>query len=228
MPSVAEEVMQGTLLPQAWYVVLDEAAVSVSWSASGRYMAAASASGAVFLFEAETGRQLKRWDAHRFAATLVAWHPDEDLLASAGHDGKVLLWKPEGETSHSVLECGSAWVEHLAWSPSGSSWRQAADAHYGYGRRMAHWLRSLRSSRTPSQASTGVPTRWSWSLPVMARSSSGRRQLARQSGPSSGRARCFALPGARMVDISATAIRTPPSTSGSWPQARSCRCPATP
>src|ERR1700749_254505 len=119
MPGVTGEVMQRTLLPQAWRAVLDEAAVSVSWSASGRYLAAASASGAVFLFGAETGQQLKHWDAHRFAATLVAWHPNEDLLASAGHDGKVLLWKPEGETAHSVLECGSTWVEHLAWSPSG-------------------------------------------------------------------------------------------------------------
>jgi WD40 repeat protein len=133
MPGVTEEALQGTLLSQAWRSVLDEAAVSVSCSASGRYVAAASASGAVFLFEAGTGKQLKRWDAHRFASTLVAWHPHEDLLASAGHDGKVLLWKPEDETSSSALECGTAWVEHLAWSPSG---RQLAT---GCGRTLRLW-----------------------------------------------------------------------------------------
>src|ERR1700761_4247569 len=133
MPGVTGEVMQGTLLPQAWRAVLDEAAVSVSWSASGRYMAAASASGAVFLFDAVTGQQLKRWEAHHFAATLVAWHSHEDLLASAGHDGKVRLWKPEAETSHCTLECGSVWVEHLVWSPSG---RQLAT---GCGRTLRLW-----------------------------------------------------------------------------------------
>jgi WD40 repeat protein len=119
MPGVTEEVKQDALLPQTWRAALDEAAVSVGWSASGRYMAAASASGAVFLFEAETGRQLKRWAAHRFAATVVAWHPHEDLLASAGQDGKVALWTPEDDAASHTLDCGTSWVERLAWSPSG-------------------------------------------------------------------------------------------------------------
>ncbi|HTF68447.1 MAG TPA: hypothetical protein VK638_37790 [Edaphobacter sp.] len=119
MPGVAEEIMRGNLLPESWRAILDEAAVSVGWSATGRSMAAASASGAVFLFEAGNGRHLKRWDAHRFSATVIAWHPHEDLLATAGQDGKVSIWNPEDDAPSHVLECGTSWVEHLAWSPSG-------------------------------------------------------------------------------------------------------------
>ncbi len=59
MPDLAEKTVQG-LLPATWRAELDEAAVSVGRSASGRWVAAASASGAVYLFEAATGRQVRR------------------------------------------------------------------------------------------------------------------------------------------------------------------------
>lgn len=118
MPDLAEKVVQGSL-PKAWEAELDEAAISADWSANGRWIAAASAVGTIYVFEAGTGHRVKRWNGHRFSAAAVAWHPHADLLASAGHDGKVALWTPEGDAPISTLDCGASWVEHLAWSPSG-------------------------------------------------------------------------------------------------------------
>ena len=118
MPDLAPMPVQG-ILPKSWEAEIDEAAVSVGWSASGSWLAAASASGAVYLLDASTGRQIRRWPAHRFGANAIAWHPRENLLASAGQDGKAALWKPEDSAPVAVLDCGTGWVEHLAWSPSG-------------------------------------------------------------------------------------------------------------
>src|ERR1700694_4125332 len=105
MPDLAEKRVPGSL-SAIWEAELDEAAVSVECTASGRWAAAASASGAVYLFDAETGRQERRWDAHRVAANSVAWHPHEDLLASAGQDGKVALWTPEADLPNRTLALG--------------------------------------------------------------------------------------------------------------------------
>jgi WD40 repeat protein len=118
MPGIAEQAVHGTL-PKLWHAELDEAAVSVSWAASNQWLAAASASGAIYLFSAERGVESKQWSGHRFGANAVAWNPKRDVLASAGQDSKVYLWTPESEAPFATLDCGSGWVEHIAWSPSG-------------------------------------------------------------------------------------------------------------
>ncbi len=80
MPGIAEKAVQGTL-PKLWATELDEAAVSAGWSTSGGWLAAASASGGIYLFEALTGSKTKGWSGHRIGANVVAWNPKEDLLA---------------------------------------------------------------------------------------------------------------------------------------------------
>jgi hypothetical protein len=95
MPGLADtsEGIAQEFLPQSWEAQLDEAAVSVGWSASGSWLAAASANGDLCLFEASSGREIRRWPAHRYGANAIAWHPEEDLLASAGQDGRAVLWR---------------------------------------------------------------------------------------------------------------------------------------
>jgi WD40 repeat protein len=118
MPGVAEQTVEGTL-PKLWAAELDEAAVSISWAPSKQWLAAASASGAVYLFSPDAGTETKRWVAHRFGTNAVSWNPKRDLLASAGQDSKVCLWAPESDAPVGSLGCGNAWAEHIAWSPSG-------------------------------------------------------------------------------------------------------------
>jgi len=41
------------------------------------------------------------------------------MLASAGQDARVHLWTPDADLPFATLDCGTGWVEHIAWSPSG-------------------------------------------------------------------------------------------------------------
>ena len=69
MPGLMERKTSAPAIPQIWRSSLDESAVSVDWSASGSWLAAASASGTVCLFDATNGECIQNLSAHRFGAT---------------------------------------------------------------------------------------------------------------------------------------------------------------
>jgi WD40 repeat protein len=56
---------------------------------------------------------------HARPAVAVAFAPDGELLASAGHDGKVLLGDPHGHAAPQELLDHTAAVTCLAWSADG-------------------------------------------------------------------------------------------------------------
>ena len=104
---------------EQWSALVDDCIISIAWSPDGGQLSAASVSGRLYIFEAESGSTQHSLQAHQFGATALAWHPDGKKLASAGQDGRVRIWNSQsGELAHE-LEGGSDWVEHLAWSPSG-------------------------------------------------------------------------------------------------------------
>ena len=49
----------------------------------------------------------------------MAVHPDGSRFASAGQDGRVLIWNAEDGQVCQAIELGSGWVENLAWSSDG-------------------------------------------------------------------------------------------------------------
>lgn len=55
MPGLIEREPIAPAIPQLWNASLDESAVSVGWSSSGLWLAAASATGSVWLFNAANG-----------------------------------------------------------------------------------------------------------------------------------------------------------------------------
>jgi WD40 repeat protein len=120
-------------LTPLWSESLNESAISTAWSAKGNLLAAASASGSIYVFDiANEGRKWE-WTGHQFGATQVAWHPQEALLASAGQDGKVRFWQIDAATALKTLDCGEEWVDHIAWSRSGRYLATAA------GRKLKLW-----------------------------------------------------------------------------------------
>jgi len=133
MPGLIEKNETEFSIPQLWKASLDESAVSVGWSASQRWLAAASASGMVFVFDVETGTCVQQIRAHRFGATQLAWHPQGSLFATAGQDGFVRLWDAKLDRSVRELPCGAEWVEHIAWSDNGRLLATAA------GRKLKLW-----------------------------------------------------------------------------------------
>ncbi len=135
MFGLSERESSVAVLAPAWSALLDESAVSVDWSASGAWLAAAAASGTVCVFDAASGECVQRLAAHRFGTTKLAWHPQDARFASAGMDGRVRIWDARCDGLVSELDCGSEWVEHLAWSDNGRLLATAA------GRRLKLWTR---------------------------------------------------------------------------------------
>ncbi|XP_057744343.1 protein ROOT INITIATION DEFECTIVE 3 [Arachis stenosperma] len=58
----------------------------------GTYIAGGGVSGDIYLWEVETGRLLKKWNAHYRAVTCLVFSEDDSLLISGSEDGSVRVW----------------------------------------------------------------------------------------------------------------------------------------
>ena len=56
----------------------------------------------------------------------MSMHPVEAVFATAGQDGKILIWELSEARPRCCIEIGSGWVENLLWSPDGA---QLASSH---------------------------------------------------------------------------------------------------
>ncbi len=134
----------------AWRSGLDDFVTALAWSADGKLLAAAAASGEVLLLDALTGATLHRLAGHAGGTLCLAWSPADRLLATGGQDGMARLWEPA--TGREVAACagGAAWVEHVAWSDAPYLLATAA------GRHLKFWTAagSLQYEADPPHAST--------------------------------------------------------------------------
>lgn len=127
MPALDPARPRGELRP-GWTAAVDDYAIAGAWTLGGELLVVADAAGGVHAFDATTGAP--RWtrrEAHPGGALALAASPEGAALATAGQDGRVLLWEPAEGRSRCVLDVGASrrWVEHLAWSPGGR-WLAAA------------------------------------------------------------------------------------------------------
>jgi WD40 repeat protein len=78
------------------------------------------AAGDVYGFEGKSGAALwARRGSHEGGVLAMAIRPDGAAFATAGQDGRVLIWNAaEGQVSE-VVELGNGWVENVAWSSDG-------------------------------------------------------------------------------------------------------------
>jgi WD40 repeat protein len=101
-----------------WHAKLDDFVTAVAWSPDGQWLAAASVSGQLGIYDAAKGQALHLLEkAHADGGDAVAWRPDGHALATAGRDGKWRLWDPVEGKQLVEHDAGAPWPEHLAWSP---------------------------------------------------------------------------------------------------------------
>jgi WD40 repeat protein len=109
---------QPPVRPADWRLNLPDALASVSWAPDSRSAVVAGVEGKLWIVDA-SGRLVAELAGHEGGAFRAAWHPQKALIASSGQDGKVRFWDPLQPRQVNEFPAGNAWVEQLAWSPSG-------------------------------------------------------------------------------------------------------------
>ncbi len=119
-------------LKGCWTAAVPDYVIDVALSANGE-LAAAAASGPIVVSNARTGEVLTTLSGHGFGTTAIEFGPSNGELVSVGQDGKVRFWDIATGTPRVTGDGGAAWVEHLAWHPSGHVLAIAA------GKRVRFW-----------------------------------------------------------------------------------------
>lgn len=88
---------------------------AVAWAPDGEALAAVTLAGDLHIFD-KSGRSIVQVPAHPVGALDVAWH--EGAIATAGQDGHVRLWSPEGKATGNY-RCAASWVARVRFSRDG-------------------------------------------------------------------------------------------------------------
>ena len=110
---------RGVLRP-GWSAEVGDYAIAGGWTARGEALVVGDAAGGVYAFDGKSGASAwARQGAHEGGVLAMAIHPSGTAFATAGQDGRVLVWNAaEGQVSQAI-DVGSGWVENVAWSPDG-------------------------------------------------------------------------------------------------------------
>ena len=99
---------------------LDTYIVDVAWSPDCRSIAVAGGEGAVLLVEgADAAPKARAIGEHGMGVIAVAWQPGGNTIASSGQDSFVALWDATSGNALKRQRPGTAWTEHIAFSPDG-------------------------------------------------------------------------------------------------------------
>lgn len=107
-------------------LTMEDAISDLAWSTDSRMLLVGTAAGKVHRFD-PGGTLAESWQAHSGGVTRLALRPGrESTLASAGEDGRVVLWDVASSEQTTLLGTENGWVEHLAWTPDGRVLASAA------------------------------------------------------------------------------------------------------
>lgn len=91
---------------------------SVAFGPRGRRVASSSLDGRVYLWDARTGEEIRRFSGLGEEAYAVDFSPDGGLVAAAGYGGTVRVWDLEGGRVRHTLR-SEPWALDLAFGPRG-------------------------------------------------------------------------------------------------------------
>ncbi len=151
MPDLNVDSPGGVLRP-GWSERVGDYAIGGGWTLRGEALVVGDAAGGVYAFDGKSGATIwARHGVHEGGVLAVAIHPNQPAFATAGQDGRILVWSAAEGRASLVVDVGSDWVENVAWSPDGR-WLAASCARqvHAYG---ADGARVWRSDDHPSTVS---------------------------------------------------------------------------
>ena len=110
---------RGVLRP-GWSAEVGDYAIAGGWTVGGEVLVVGDAAGGVYVFDGKSGASAwARQGAHEGGVLAMAIHPSGTAFATAGQDGRVLVWGVAEGRVKRAIDVGSGWVENVAWSPDG-------------------------------------------------------------------------------------------------------------
>ena len=108
------------VLRTGWSVEVGDYAIAGGWTPRGEALAVGDAAGGVYAFEGRSGAGIwAHHGVHEGGVLALAMQPDRPAFATAGQDGRVLVWNAAEGRIGQAIDVGSDWVENVAWSPDG-------------------------------------------------------------------------------------------------------------
>ena len=119
MSNVSTDRSRG-VLRRGWSAAVGDYAIAGGWTLRGEALVVGDAAGGVYVFDGKSGASTwARQGAHDGGLLAMAIHPSGTAFATAGQDGRVLIWDvAEGQVKQAI-DVGNGWVENVAWSPDG-------------------------------------------------------------------------------------------------------------
>ena len=108
------------VLRRGYSAEVGDYAIAGGWSLDGEALIVGDAEGSIYAFDGKSGATTwARRGVHDGGVLAVAMHPSGTAFATAGQDGRALIWNAaEGQVSQTI-DVGNGWVENVAWSPDG-------------------------------------------------------------------------------------------------------------
>ena len=105
---------------EGWTASVGDYAIDGGWACKGKLLVVGDAAGGVYAFEGTSGKtQWSDPDAHDGGMLALDVQPGGARLATAGQDGRVLIWDAETGEVVRRIDIGGGWVENVAWSSDG-------------------------------------------------------------------------------------------------------------
>ena len=127
MPELSVDNPTG-ILRRGWSAAVGDYAIAGGWTLRGEALVVGDVAGGVYAFDGKSGATAwARQGAHDGGVLAMAIHPSGTTFATAGQDGRVLVWDvAEGQVIQAI-DVGGGWVENVAWSPDGQ-WLAASSS----------------------------------------------------------------------------------------------------
>ena len=108
------------VLRRGWSAAVNDYPIAGGWSRGGEALMIGDAEGSVYALDGKSGATAwERRGVHEGGVLAMAIHPNGTELATAGQDGRVLIWNAAEGQAIRDIDVGSGWVENVAWSMDG-------------------------------------------------------------------------------------------------------------